>query len=54
MRCSLGYHKSPSIDEASYDVAIFAVRSEIIDDLVSKAKRVGLNLLGFRYQFGHL
>ena len=41
-----GYHKSPSIDEASYDVAIFAVRNEIVDDLVSKSKRVGLNLVG--------
>ena len=30
-----GYHKSPSMDEASYDVAIFAVRNEIVDDIVA-------------------
>ncbi|TVR47388.1 MAG: type IV pilus assembly protein PilM [Planctomycetota bacterium] len=41
-----GYHKSPSIDQSSYDVALFAVRNEIIDDLVGKAKQVGLNLVG--------
>ncbi|TVR11925.1 MAG: type IV pilus assembly protein PilM [Planctomycetota bacterium] len=41
-----GFYKTPSIDESSYDVAIFAVRNEIVDDLVSKSKQVGLNLVG--------
>jgi type IV pilus assembly protein PilM len=41
-----GYHLSPSIDGASYDVALFACRNEIIDDLIAKTKQAGLNLVG--------
>jgi type IV pilus assembly protein PilM len=41
-----GYHLSPSIDGTSHDVALFAAKHEIIDDLVSKTKRAGLNLVG--------
>lgn len=41
-----GYHMSPSLDGDSYDVALFAARNEIIDDLIAKTRKVGINLVG--------
>jgi type IV pilus assembly protein PilM len=40
------YHLSPAADGASNDVAIFAAKRELIDDVVRKCKRVGINLVG--------
>lgn len=40
------YHLSPAADGASNDVAIFAAKRELIDELVKKCKRVGINLVG--------
>jgi type IV pilus assembly protein PilM len=39
------YHLSPSPDGTSNDVAIFAAKRELIDELVRKCKRVGINLV---------
>ena len=41
-----GYHLSPAADGGSNDVALFAARRDQIDELVRKAKRAGLNLMG--------
>ncbi len=41
-----GYHSSPAADGASLDVALFAVKREIIQQLISKCKGVGINLAG--------
>ena len=40
------YHLSPSMDGASNDVALFAARKEIVDDLVQKARKAGIELVG--------
>jgi type IV pilus assembly protein PilM len=40
------YHLSPSLDGASYDVALFAARREIINELIVKAKQARVNLVG--------
>lgn len=41
-----GYHSSPAADGASLDVALFAVKREIIQQMIAKCKAVGLNLAG--------
>jgi type IV pilus assembly protein PilM len=41
-----GYHMSPGLDGASFDVALFAARKEVVDDLIGKCKRAGLTLAG--------
>ncbi len=41
-----GYHLSPGADGASNDVALFAARQEVVTDLTSKCKRVGITLAG--------
>lgn len=41
-----GYHSSPAADGASLDVALFAVKREIIQELIAKTKAVGINLAG--------
>jgi type IV pilus assembly protein PilM len=41
-----GYHMSPAPDGASNDVALFAAKRELTDELVSKCKRAGINLVG--------
>lgn len=41
-----GYHSSPAPDGASLDVALFAVKREIIQELIAKTKAVGINLAG--------
>jgi type IV pilus assembly protein PilM len=41
-----GYHLSPAADGSSNDVAIFAARKELIGELVTKCKKVGINLVG--------
>lgn len=41
-----GYHLSPGADGASNDVALFAVKRELPQDLIGKAQRAGLNLVG--------
>ena len=41
-----GYHMSPGLDGASNDVALFAARKEIVDDLIGKCQRAGLTLAG--------
>ncbi|MBA3685683.1 MAG: type IV pilus assembly protein PilM [Planctomycetes bacterium] len=40
------YHLSPSPDGASNDVALFAARKELIAELVTRSRRVGINLVG--------
>ncbi|MDA3961437.1 MAG: type IV pilus assembly protein PilM [Planctomycetota bacterium] len=40
------YHLSPSVDGASNDVALFAARREIVDDLTAKLRKAGLELVG--------
>ncbi len=40
------YHLSPSPDGASNDVALFAARKDLIAELVSRSRRVGINLVG--------
>ncbi len=40
------YHMSPAADGASNDVAIFAVRREVGQELIQRCKRVGINLVG--------
>jgi type IV pilus assembly protein PilM len=41
-----GYHLSPAPDGASNDVALFAAKRELTDELVRKCKRAGINLVG--------
>ncbi|MEK7414104.1 MAG: pilus assembly protein PilM [Planctomycetota bacterium] len=41
-----GYHSSPAADETSLDVALFAVKREVIQTLITKCKTVGINLAG--------
>lgn len=41
-----GYHSSPAADGASLDVALFAVKREVIQQLIAKCKGVGINLAG--------
>jgi type IV pilus assembly protein PilM len=41
-----GYHLSPSPDGASNDVALFAAKRELTEELVNKCKRAGINLVG--------
>jgi type IV pilus assembly protein PilM len=41
-----GYHLSPNPDGVSNDVALFAAKRELTDELVRKCKRAGLNLVG--------
>jgi type IV pilus assembly protein PilM len=41
-----GYHSSPAADGTSQDVALFAVKRDIIHQLIAKCKKVGLNLSG--------
>ena len=41
-----GYHSSPAPDGASLDVALFAVKREVIELLIAKCKSVGINLAG--------
>ncbi len=41
-----GYHSSPAPDGSSLDVALFAVKREIIQELIAKTKAVGINLAG--------
>ena len=41
-----GYHPSPAADGASLDVALFAVKREITQDIISKTKQAGVNLVG--------
>ncbi|MFM2090701.1 MAG: type pilus assembly protein PilM [Planctomycetota bacterium] len=41
-----GYHLCPGADGASYDVALFAVKREIIQELIDKTKGAGINLMG--------
>ncbi|NRA39510.1 MAG: type IV pilus assembly protein PilM [Planctomycetes bacterium] len=40
------YHLSPSIDGASYDVALFAVRRELVQNLVNLCDTAGIDLAG--------
>ncbi len=40
------YHLSPSVDGASYDVALFAARQEIILELIAKCKQANIHLVG--------
>lgn len=40
------YHLSPSVDGSSNDVALFAARREIVDDLTARLRRAGLELVG--------
>lgn len=41
-----GYHLSPNPDGTSNDVALFAAKRELTDELVRKCKRAGINLVG--------
>jgi type IV pilus assembly protein PilM len=41
-----GFHMSPAADGASVDVALFAVKREIVSDLIAKTKKSGINLVG--------
>ena len=41
-----GYHLSPNPDGSSNDVALFAAKRELTDELVRKCKRAGINLVG--------
>lgn len=40
------YHLSPSLDGSTYDVALFAAKQEIIDEIIRKSKEANLNLVG--------
>jgi len=40
------YHQSPSLDGSANDVALFAARQEIIDELVAKTRQAGINIVG--------
>ncbi len=41
-----GYHLSPAADGASNDVALFAARRTLTEELIRKCKRAGINLVG--------
>ncbi len=41
-----GYHLTPAADGASNDVALFAVKRELTQELMAKAKKAGVNLSG--------
>jgi type IV pilus assembly protein PilM len=41
-----GYHLSPAADGASNDVALFAVKRDLVQELIQKSKKAGLNLVG--------
>ena len=41
-----GYHLTPSADGTSNDVALFAVKRELTQELMAKAKKAGINLSG--------
>jgi type IV pilus assembly protein PilM len=41
-----GYHLSPASDGASNDVALFAVKRDLVEELISKSKQSGINLIG--------
>jgi len=41
-----GYHLSPAADGTSNDVALFAARRDITQELIRKCKRAGINLVG--------
>ena len=41
-----GYHMSPAADGASKDVALFAVKRELTQEVMVKCKRAGVNLVG--------
>jgi type IV pilus assembly protein PilM len=41
-----GYHSSPAPDGTSLDVALFAVKRDVIEQLIAKCKTIGINLAG--------
>ncbi len=41
-----GYHMSPAADGASKDVALFAVKRELTQEVMVKCRRAGVNLVG--------
>ncbi len=41
-----GYHMTPAADGASNDVALFAVKRELTQELMAKCKKAGINLSG--------
>ena len=41
-----GYHLSPAPDGASNDVALFAVKRDLVQELISRSKQAGINLIG--------
>ena len=41
-----GYHMSPAADGASKDVALFAVKRELTQEVMIKCRRAGVNLVG--------
>ncbi|MBA3707445.1 MAG: type IV pilus assembly protein PilM [Planctomycetes bacterium] len=41
-----GFHLSPAADGASNDVALFAVKRDLVQELIQKSKKAGINLIG--------
>jgi type IV pilus assembly protein PilM len=41
-----GYHASPSAGGDSMDVALFAVKRDLVQELIAKSKKAGVNLVG--------
>lgn len=41
-----GYHKSPGADGSSIDVALFAAKREVIEEVLAKGKKAGINIVG--------
>ena len=41
-----GYHLSPASDGASNDVALFAVKRDLVQELIGRSKQAGINLIG--------
>lgn len=41
-----GYHLSPASDGQSNDVALFAVKRDLVQELITKSKQAGINLIG--------
>jgi type IV pilus assembly protein PilM len=41
-----GYHASPSAGGDSMDVALFAVKRDLVKELIDKSKKAGINLVG--------
>jgi len=41
-----GYHLSPASDGSSNDVALFAVKRDLVEELINKSKQSGINLIG--------